>query len=269
MKKRFPSNISQSILLLFLGLAFTTPLLLFEKELLLLFSGEAYILILYSFFGVSAFLAGLLINRRKDISLSFSTNLKVNRDLGIIVLTIISYQLLIAPTILILTKHFSPNHFSIAGHGITYLTGAVLVGPIVEELIFRGMILNGMLDHYQSTRKALFVSALIFGLAHVKIMQAIPAFFWGLVFGYFFYRTKSILLCIALHIVANASGLASIMMFEDHQTVTLASAYGEHSLVVYLISISVFVLCFYHLLGKRQGLQKYIQRYSKAEQAIP
>jgi hypothetical protein len=204
MKHRFPSNIIQSILLLFLGLAFSAPLLLFEKELLLLFSGEAYRLIIYSFFGVSAFLVGLIINRRKDISFSLNTNLKVNRDLGLIVLTIISYQLLTAPTINFLSIHFSPNHLTIAGHGITYLTGAVLVGPIVEELIFRGVILNGMLDNYKSSRKALLLSALIFGLSHVKIIQAIPAFFWGLVFGYFFYRTKSILLCIALHIIANA-----------------------------------------------------------------
>lgn len=268
MKKRFPSNIIQSILLLFLGLAFTAPLLLFEKELLLLFSGEAYGVILYSIFGVFAFLVAMLINSRNGFTLSINAHLIVNRNLVIIVLTIISYQLLIAPTILLLTKHFNPNHFSIAGHGITYLTGAVLIGPIVEELIFRGMILNGMLDNYQSSRKALFLSALIFGLAHVKIMQAIPAFFWGLVFGYFFYQTKSISLCIALHIVANASGLASIMMFEDHQTVTLANAYGEHSRVVYLISITVFILSSYYLLGKQQGLQKYMQLYYKSQQAL-
>lgn len=264
MKKRFPSNIIQSILLLFLGLAFTTLLFSFKEELLLYFSKESYDILLYTNFGVITFLAALIINRRKGFSLSFNTRLIVNRDLGVIVLAIISYQMVIAPIINFLSIHFSTIHSTVISYGFTYYVGAILIGPIVEELIFRGLILNGMLDNYKNNRKALLVSALIFGLVHVKILQVIPAFFWGLIFGYFFYRTRSILLCIVLHSTANASGLASDIFHNNNQSFTLSQAYGEYSWAVYLISTAVFILGGFYLFGKQEGLQKYMQCYCQS-----
>lgn len=268
MKKRFPSNIIQSILLLVIGLACTAPLFVFEKELILQFSKETYTTLFFSIFGVITFLVSMLINSRNGFSLSFNAHLIVNRSLSVIVLTIISYQIVIAPVINYLSIHFSTNQSTFISHDFIYYAGAILIGPIVEELIFRGAILNGMLDNYKNNRKALVLSALIFCLVHVKILQVIPAFFWGIVFGYFFYQTKSILLCIALHIIVNASGIASTIMYKKNQTATLANAYGEHSWAVYLISISVFILCLFYLLGKQQGLQKYMQLYYKPQQAM-
>jgi len=261
MKKRFPSNIIQSILLLFLGLAFTTLLFSLKEELLLHFSKEAYDILLYTNFGVITFLTALIINRRKGFSLSFNTRLIVNRNLGVIVLAIISYQVVIAPIINFLTFHFSTNRSTEIIHSFIYYIGAILIGPIVEELIFRGIILNGMQDNYKNNRKALLLSALIFGLVHIKILQVIPAFFWGLIFGYLFYRTRNILLCIVLHSTANASGLTSDIFQHNNQTFTLSNVYNEYSWAVYLISITVFILCGFYLFGKQKGLQKYMQCY--------
>ncbi|MBW8323707.1 MAG: CPBP family intramembrane metalloprotease [Prolixibacteraceae bacterium] len=261
MKKRFPSNIIQSILLLFIGLAFTTLLFSFKEQLLKESSKEIYEIVVGSVFGVIGFLLALLINIRNGFSLSFSCHIAVNRDLLIILLTVISYQLVISPIINFLSIYFSPNHTAVINIGFIYYLGAILIGPIVEELMFRGIILNGMLDNYKNSRKAIILSALIFGLIHVKIIQVIPALFWGLVFGYFFYRTKSILLCILLHVTANASGLASDIFNHDNLNSSLLSIYNEYSLTIYSISTIVFILCGFYLFGTQKNLKKYLQCY--------
>ena len=47
------------------------------------------------------------------------------------------------------------------------IIAVVVVAPVIEELLFRGLILRGFLSHY-STRKAILASAIIFGLFHLN-----------------------------------------------------------------------------------------------------
>ncbi|MBX2814571.1 MAG: CPBP family intramembrane metalloprotease [Saprospiraceae bacterium] len=86
---------------------------------------------------------------------------------------------------------------------IYLLLGGVLIGPICEELIFRGVILKEFLRHHPPATAIVF-SALIFGVIHGIAIQVIYAFFLGLVLGWIYYRTRSLWLCFALHIINNA-----------------------------------------------------------------
>lgn len=82
---------------------------------------------------------------------------------------------------------------------------AVILGPIEEELTFRGVILS-------SAKKALpfwaanFFQALLFGVFHMNFIQGIYAFFIGLFLGYLCKRGASIWLSIFLHILFNLWG---------------------------------------------------------------
>jgi len=80
--------------------------------------------------------------------------------------------------------------------------GVVLIGPICEEIIFRGIILEGLLKNY-STQKAIIFSALIFGLIHFIPIQVINASFMGLILGWIYLKTRSLWVCIALHVINN------------------------------------------------------------------
>jgi membrane protease YdiL (CAAX protease family) len=90
--------------------------------------------------------------------------------------------------------------------GIAMFLYMVILGPIGEELIFRGFILEGLLDRY-SARKAILFSALLFGIVHLNPWQFIPGFILGIFFGWVYYNTqRSIIQAIILHAIVNLSG---------------------------------------------------------------
>ena len=89
--------------------------------------------------------------------------------------------------------------------GIFTFLAIVVAAPILEELLFRSVILGGFLRRY-SPPKAIFWSALIFGVYHFNPAQVVGAFLIGLVLGLLFWRTRSVWPCIVLHAVNNGLG---------------------------------------------------------------
>jgi membrane protease YdiL (CAAX protease family) len=84
----------------------------------------------------------------------------------------------------------------------------VLVAPLTEELLFRGLILRGLLRHY-SVRKALVASAVLFTLLHANPWQVVTPMALGLVLGWWFARTRSLTPCLAAHALLNTLALTS------------------------------------------------------------
>ena len=88
-----------------------------------------------------------------------------------------------------------------------------IIGPIFEEIFMRGIILAGLLNRY-SPRKAIIASALIFGAWHLNIHQFVDATLAGLILGMIYYKTNSLILCIAAHMANNA--IAVTMEYTEH-----------------------------------------------------
>jgi membrane protease YdiL (CAAX protease family) len=72
-----------------------------------------------------------------------------------------------------------------------------------EEILFRGIIAYGFYKVYP-LRKAILLSALLFGIYHMNPWQAVSAFYGGILFGWLYWRYKSIWLCMFLHAYHNA-----------------------------------------------------------------
>lgn len=84
-----------------------------------------------------------------------------------------------------------------------YLLLTVCVfAPLIEEFIYRGLFLNGLLKKY-SPKVAIFLSALIFAIAHRNIPQGINAFLLGLLLATVYYKTHSLYICIFMHFINN------------------------------------------------------------------
>ena len=81
-----------------------------------------------------------------------------------------------------------------------------IVPPIIEEVLFRGIILRGFLKIY-SPIVAIILSASLFAVIHINIWQMVPAFIAGLALGWIYYRSKSLLLVIFSHAVFNANAV--------------------------------------------------------------
>ena len=92
--------------------------------------------------------------------------------------------------------------------------GYVVIGilaPFAEEVVFRGAILRKLLGMMDEKRHwvAIVLSALVFGLVHLNIPQGIHAFLIGLLLGWMYYRTRSILPGILFHWVNNSVAFIS------------------------------------------------------------
>jgi hypothetical protein len=78
----------------------------------------------------------------------------------------------------------------------------VVVAPLTEELLFRGLILRGFLGNY-SVHKAILVSAFLFGAFHLNPWQFTGALVLGAVFAWWFFKTRSLLPCLFGHALNN------------------------------------------------------------------
>lgn len=119
---------------------------------------------------------------------------------------------------------------------IVLLIAGGIIGPVCEEIIFRGIILKGFLKSY-SPKKAIVYSALIFGVIHLMPLQVISAFFAGLVLGYIYYKTKSLWLPIIIHVLNNL--LAFGLGFDSEQSTTRSYFDNE---MIYLASFVAALL---------------------------
>lgn len=81
---------------------------------------------------------------------------------------------------------------------------AVLIAPIVEELLFRKFLLDRVACFGQCT--AVLMSGGLFALAHGNFYQFFYAFALGVIFAYVYLRTGRIRYTIALHMLVNFCG---------------------------------------------------------------
>ena len=88
-----------------------------------------------------------------------------------------------------------------------------IIAPVVEELIFRGLIFQGFRRNYNGFI-AVFMSALLFALFHLNPWQFPATFLLGLLLGWIMLRTNSILLAILGHSINNSMVLLTITFWE-------------------------------------------------------
>lgn len=108
----------------------------------------------------------------------------------------------------------------------------VIIAPIVEELIFRGVIMAGFSRIYHPVFAILF-SALLFALFHLNPWQFPAAFELGLILGWIRIRTGSVLACIAGHAIHNGLVFLSVFYYTDLKDLSFMQSgvsinYGIH-----------------------------------------
>ena len=101
-------------------------------------------------------------------------------------------------------------------YGILMIVDVCIIGPIVEELVYRSAILNGLKKLKIHPVVAIIISAMIFGFVHVidagDYDQVLPYIVMGLVFGFVYHKSKSIFTTISIHVLINSISM-SLMLF--------------------------------------------------------
>lgn len=78
------------------------------------------------------------------------------------------------------------------------------VSPLLEELLFRGTVLGGLVELYGEVF-ALAASALLFALAHFSLIQTPPALLAGIVLGLLYLKTGTLFAPIIAHCAYNTA----------------------------------------------------------------
>lgn len=81
----------------------------------------------------------------------------------------------------------------------------IILAPIVEELMLRGIMFN-RLRYGLSFKTANLIQAAVFGIYHWDIIQGLYAFGLGLLLGYIYEKTRALLAPIIVHVFINGSG---------------------------------------------------------------
>ncbi|MBC2581658.1 CPBP family intramembrane glutamic endopeptidase, partial [Clostridium sp. DJ247] len=89
---------------------------------------------------------------------------------------------------------------------ILALVLAIFITPVFEEILFRGLILNELRNHFNLSISIL-TQAVIFGLFHLNRVQAIYTFIAGIVLALIYIWTDSIYSTIICHFIYNLTGI--------------------------------------------------------------
>lgn len=92
-------------------------------------------------------------------------------------------------------------------YGMFLIFDVCILGPIVEEIVFRGAIQKGLVKLKIHPLFAILIASIIFGFIHVidagDYLQVFPYIFMGLALGYTYYVSDSLVSSIAVHVAMN------------------------------------------------------------------
>ncbi|GAA3920707.1 type II CAAX endopeptidase family protein [Litoribacillus peritrichatus] len=103
-------------------------------------------------------------------------------------------------SLMVLSNMLRPDIFAVLS--------VCIIGPVLEEILFRGLILRSFLYHY-APKNAILLSSLLFSFVHLNWYQMPSAFFLGCFIGWLFYLTRSLWPCILAHVINNSLAFMS------------------------------------------------------------
>ncbi|WP_369711806.1 lysostaphin resistance A-like protein [Leptotrichia sp. HSP-334] len=124
------------------------------------------------------------------------------------------------------------------------------VAPILEEMVFRGVIMNNLKKY--GIKTAIIVNSILFGVSHSNINMIIPAILTGIIFSYTAYK-YSLKYSILLHFLLNTlTKISQVIIFSKIEILIV-------SIGLFFIFLVIFLLIFL-VIGLGKG--KYKEMFS-------
>ena len=122
---------------------------------------------------------------------------------------------------------------------VTIICAGILI-PIVEEILFRGLIFNRIKCQYNFLA-GLLISSLLFGIYHGNIVQGIYATLLGIFLGFAYHKTKSILIPIFIHMGGNTFVSIYGKLGENEENIGILVVTVAISIIFALIGTIYFI----------------------------
>lgn len=130
-----------------------------------------------------------------------------------------------------------------------------LLPPVVEEMVFRGAVLRSLLQ-WKPNRCWLMIviSAAFFALFHMNPAQMPHAFLIGLLLGWMYARTGSIVPGVVYHWANNSAAYAIFHIYHNPQSLTdVVGPDVQHVLLALVFSLCILLPALYQL---NRGMKK-------------
>lgn len=124
---------------------------------------------------------------------------------------------------------------------------AGILAPIMEELMFRGIMLNKLRGYGDNV--AIVTTAVLFGLFHGNFSQFFYATALGLVFSYVTLKTGKIIYAIILHMGVNMIGSVVGMFVLESESIVILMLFG-----ICVVAIAITGIVFLALHAKKVKL---------------
>ena len=124
-----------------------------------------------------------------------------------------------------------------------------IMAPLVEELLFRGAIQGYMLRKGMKPLNAILIASAIFGIVHMNPIQIPFAFAIGLIFGWLYYRTGSVVPGIIGHFINNSIACLQMATLteEEFNTKTIEWLGEGPTYALFALSLAVMIGMFLYL----------------------
>lgn len=115
-----------------------------------------------------------------------------------------------------------------------------LLAPLAEEMVFRGAILRSLLRWKQNPWVGIAISALLFAVVHMNPAQMPHAFLIGLLLGWMYWRTDSIVPGVVYHWVNNTVAYVMYNLYPNPD-LTLVELFGSEQKVLMALGFSLLI----------------------------
>ena len=92
-----------------------------------------------------------------------------------------------------------------SGSGLELILTVVIVAPLIEELLFRGIVFRSLQKVFPIWI-SIMLSAIMFGAYHMNLIQTVYATFMGIVAGIIYYKTNRLIYPMIVHAANNFIG---------------------------------------------------------------
>ncbi len=170
------------------------------------------------------------------------------------------------------SKNVYEDFFRAPNGILIFFVTAVILAPILEELFFRGLLLNYVEKRFESTNLAIFVSSVVFGLSHTMgdfygsdplftINHLLSTFVIGLILAIIYVKTRNLFNVIVIHALNNGFALYISLATENLDP----STSNEPSLDLVIVNLIIIGLVvggiLYLIINYKKTLQAFSQGF--------
>lgn len=142
---------------------------------------------------------------------------------------------------------------------IVAIIGGVIIGPLAEELYFRGIIF-GAIRQKKGFAWAAIISSTVFGICHGSVLYFICSFLAGVFFALIYELTQNLCASIVLHILNNFLAYIEKDNWVDEFTFNLITNTPMKIVIVIIMFVIVGIIMIYEFKALKKQSKDFMEK---------